>query len=69
MDNDDYFDLKYLEEIHFLFLELQQISQFYNLNLFRTNNKSGDFHDFINTNTEVNEYDNPNSEDDFLLPD
>ena len=69
MDNDDYFDLKYLEEIHFLFVELQQISQFYNLNLFRRNKHSCDLHDFINTNTELTEYDNINSDDELLLSD
>ena len=66
MDNDYYFDLKYLEEIHFLFVELREMSQFYNLNLFRTNNKSCDLHDFINSITEVNEYENYNSDDDLL---
>jgi len=69
MDNDDYFDLKYLEEIHSLFQELLQLSQFYNLNLFRINNKSCDFHDFINSITELNEFDNPNSDDELVTSD
>ena len=69
MDNDDYFDLKYLEEIHSLFQELLQLSQFYNLNLFRTNNKSSDLHDFINSITELNEFDNHNSDDELVTSD
>ena len=38
MDNEDYFDLKYLEDVHSLFQDLIQINQFYNLNLFQNNN-------------------------------
>ena len=69
MDNDNYFDLKYLEEIHFLFLELKEISQFYNLNFFQKNNKSSPFHEFINNNIEIIEYDTPISDDEILYPD
>ena len=33
MDNEDYFDLKYLEDVHSLFQDLIQINQFYNTSL------------------------------------
>ena len=69
MDNEDYFDLKYLEEIYSLFQDLIQINQFYNLNLFQKNNNFTDLHNFIIKNTEFIEYDNIDSDDELLILD
>ena len=69
MDNEDYFDLKYLEEIYSLFQDLIQINQFYNLNLFQKNNNFTDLHNFIIKNTEFIQYDDLNSDDELLTSD
>ena len=69
MDNEDYFDLKYLEDVHSLFQDLMQINQFYNLNLFQKNNNFTDLHNFIIKNTEFIEYDNIDSDDELLILD
>ena len=69
MDNEDYFDLKYLEYVHSLFQDLMQINQFYNLNLFQKNNNFTDLHNFIIKNTEFIQYDDINSDDELLTSD
>ena len=69
MDNEDYFDLKYLEDVYSLFQDLIQINQFYNLNLFQKNNNFTDLHNFIIKNTEFIEYDNIDSDDELLILD
>ena len=69
MDNEDYFDLKYLEDVHSLFQDLIQINQFYNLNLFQKNNNFTDLHNFIIKNTEFTKYDDLNSDDELLTSD
>ena len=69
MDNEDYFDLKYLEDVYSLFQDLIQINQFYNLNLFQKNNNFTDLHNFIIKNTEFIQYDDINSDDELLTSD
>ena len=69
MDNEDYFDLKYLEDVYSLFQDLIQINQFYNLNLFQKNNNFTDLHNFIIKNTEFIQYDDLNSDDELLTSD
>ena len=69
MDNEDYFDLKYLEDVHSLFQDLIQINQFYNLNLFQKNNNFTDLYNFIIKNTEFIQYDDLNSDDELLTSD
>ena len=69
MDNEDYFDLKYLEDVYSLFQDLIQINQFYNLNLFQKNNNFTDLHNFIIKNTEFTQYDDLNSDDELLTSD
>ena len=69
MDNEDYFDLKYLEDVHSLFQDLIQINQFYNLNLFQKNNNFTDLYNFIIKNTEFTQYDDLNSDDELLTSD
>ena len=69
MDNEDYFDLKFLEDVYSLFQDLIQINQFYNLNLFQKNNNFTDLHNFIIKNTEFIQYDDINSDDELLTSD
>ena len=69
MDNEDYFDLKYLEDVHSLFQDLIQINQFYNLNLFQNNNNFTDLYNFIIKSSEFIEYDNIDSDDELLILD
>ena len=69
MDNEDYFDLKYLEDVYSLFQDLIQINQFYNLNLFQKNNNFTDLQNFIIKNTEFIQYDDLNSDDELLTSD
>ena len=35
MSNDEYFELKYLEEVNDLFLNLKELNNYYNLGLFQ----------------------------------
>ena len=62
---EDLYDLKYLEDINRLFLELKKLDDYYNTNIIR-----GDFNElfeFIKMNTTIQEFsDNENSDDDLL---
>jgi len=54
MSDSEYFELKYLEEIHELFLSLKQKSELFNLGLFKKNNNFMDLFDFILDSIEMN---------------
>lgn len=69
MNNQEYFELKYLEETNMIFQDLLQINQFYNVNLFQKNNNFNDLYEFIISITEFDEIEELNSEDELLLSD
>ena len=62
---EDLFDLKYLEDINRLFLELKKLDDYYNTNIIQ-----GDFNElfeYIKCNTTIQEFsDDENSDDDLL---
>ena len=69
MNNQEYFELKYLEETNMIFQDLLQINHFYNVNLFQKNNNFNDLYEFIIEITEFDETEELNSEDELLLSD
>ena len=69
MNNQEYFELKYLEETNMIFQDLLQINHFYNVNLFQKNNNFNDLYEFIISITEFDEIEELNSEDELLLSD
>ena len=66
MSDSDYFELKYLEEIHELFLSLKQKSELFNLGLFQKNDNFMDLFDFLFDSIEMNNEEDSEGEDNTL---
>jgi hypothetical protein len=52
--DNEYFELKYLEEINDLFLSFKNESELFNLNLFEKNDNFMDLFDFIYSSIQIN---------------
>jgi hypothetical protein len=66
MNNNEYFELKYLEEIYELFNKYKEINNRYNTNIIKNNSDPYDFYLFLQDNLHIEEpyIDNNDNNDD-----